>query len=722
MSLTARLSAILAAAALGLSAASLADAQSRIRTMPGYERWAEMSPQIPRTVKSGAINALWAADSQSFEYVLEGKRWRFDLASLSRTEIEPRVTSILTPAPGAAPPAVAAATGPLLARGRGRDADVLSPDGKTRAISRDHNIFLVASDTGAEQQITADGGTAARIRHGVGSYLYLEEFSVSQPVWWSPDGKKLAWMRYDETQVGDYFLQLDQTKTLSTVLTAAYPHPGTPNPVADLMVFDLASGVTTRMDVREGSAFTDEVVGHYVWAAEWTKDSTTLLVRRADRLQKHYDLAACLVATSRCRTVVRESRPGSWAQGAAPRFLEDGKRFLWISERNDFRNLYLYDLTGTQLSRITRGDFDVVDVVRIDEKAGWIWYTARSGDNHMLVQLHRVRLDGAGDRRLTDPSLSHRIDLSPDGRHFVDVAQAHDKAPASSLRDMDGKLLGEIALSDISQFMALGFRPAELFTFTSADGQSELHGQLQFPSDFDPAKTYPMLLYVYGGPASSGLSETFANPTPLAEYGFLIVRLDARTNSGRGRKMLDATYKQLGIAEMDDFAAGLRSLWRRPYVDPGRVGIYGTSYGGTVAATVLLRHPDVVQAAVANSPVTDYRLYDSAYSERHLGLPGADPDAYDRAAVLSYAHQLRGDLLIYYGTSDDNVHPKNALQLIKALQAAGKSFEVQVGPDKGHTGLDQTRMMEFFIQHLVLGRTASLRRSGPATGPNADPG
>ncbi len=196
----------------------------------------------------------------------------------------------------------------------------------------------------------------------------------------------------------------------------------------------------------------------------------------------------------------------------------------------------------------------------------------------------------------------------------------------------------------------------------------------------------------------------------MAEYGFLLLKLDARTNTGMGRRVMDASYKQLGVVEMDDFAAGIRSLWSRPYVDPHRVGVYGTSYGGTVAATVLLRHPDVVQAAVSNSPVTDYRLYDTAYSERYLGLPEDDGEAYSRAAVLSYANQLRGDLLIYYGTSDDNVHNKNALQFIKALQAAGKSFEVQVGPDKGHTGLDQTRMMEFFIQHLVIEAAATPRR------------
>lgn len=712
------------AAALAVLAPQ-ATAQSRIRTMPGYERWVEMTPQISGAVKSGAITALWSEDSKSFEYSTGPQRWRFDIGTLSPTAIDPRVTPSLTPerkdtSPSAAP---VASGGLMLARGRGKDADVTSPDGKMRAISRGQNIWLVSIDTGAEKQITADGGETARIRHGVGSYVYLEEFSVAQPVWWSPDGKKLAWMRYDETKVEDYFVTLDQTQMFSTVLTEAYPHPGRPNPVADLLIYDVVTGVTTTMDVRGGAPFSDDVVGHYIWAAQWLKDGSEILVRRADRLQKTQDLAACSPFTGKCRSVVKESRPQSWAQATAPRFLEDGKRFIWTSERNDFRNLYLYELSGKQLARITRGAFEVVDVVKVDEKSGWLWYTARSGANHMLVQLHRVRLDGSKDTRLTDPALTHRVDVSPDGAYFVDVAQAHDKAPISVLRDFEGKQVAEIATSDVSKFDALGLKPAELFTFTAADGKTQLHGLLQFPSNFDPAQSYPVLLSVYGGPSSNGLSESFAAPSALAEYGFLMLKLDARTNAGMGRKTTDAAYKQLGIVEMDDFAAGIRSLWTRPYVDRRRVGVFGTSYGGTVAATMLLRHPEVVQAASASSPVTDYRLYDTAYSERHLGLPQTDAEAYDRAAVLTYANKLKGDLLLYYGTSDDNVHPKNTLQLIKALQTAGKSFEVQVGPDKGHTGVDQTRMMEFFIQHLVIDASAPTPPSpGQITGPNPGPG
>jgi dipeptidyl-peptidase 4 len=697
-----------------LAAAPVAAAQSRIQTMPGYETWAKVSPLISGSVKTGAVAAEWAEDSKSFDYTLDGKRWRYDIATLKADAApskeplpETRATPQLT-------------GGVMLARGRGGDANVTSPDGQNRAFSRDYNVWVAPVNGGNEKQISFDGSANARIRNGTGSYVYLEEFSVASPVWWSPDSRKVAWMRYDESLVEDYFLQLEQTKKLSSILAEAYPHPGSNNPIADLLVYDLDTGQTTRMDVREGGPFTNEVVGHYVWSAQWTKDGSEILVRRADRLQKIYDLAACTPTTGACHSVVRETRPQSWASGAGPRLLEDGKRFIWMSERNDYRNFYLYNLQGRQLARLTNHDFDVAEIVLIDEKSGWLWYTARSGDNHMKLQLHRVKLSGSGDKRLTDPAFSHRVDVSPDGKYFIDVSQTHDKAPVSRLVDFNGKFVAPIAASDTSEFDRLGLRRAELFTFTSADRKTQLHGMLQFPSNFDPAKKYPMLVSVYGGPGSTGLSETFAAANPIAEYGFLVLRLDARTNAGKGRKILDTTYKKLGIVEMDDFAAGIRSLWGRPYVDRSRVGIYGTSYGGTTAATVILRYPDVVQAAVSNSPVTDYRLYDTAYSERYLGLPQTDKDAYDRAAVLTYAAQLKGDLLLYYGTSDDNVHPKNSLQFIKALQAAGKSFEVQVGPDRGHTGVDVTRMMEFFIDRLVLeNRTTIAPPTIALTGPRA---
>jgi dipeptidyl-peptidase-4 len=211
-----------------------------------------------------------------------------------------------------------------------------------------------------------------------------------------------------------------------------------------------------------------------------------------------------------------------------------------------------------------------------------------------------------------------------------------------------------------------------------------------------------VLVSVYAGPGTNGARETFTLPNPLTEYGFLVVTLDSRSAGGRGKRFLDEIYLKLSTGEIDDQAAGVRALWDRPYVAQGRAGIFGTSYGGTASLMALLRHPDVFYAASASSAVTDWRNYDSIYTERYMWIPQENPEGYDAGSAMLYADKLQGQLMLYYGTADNNVHPSNTLQLIAALQEAGKSFEVQVGPDRGHTGLNRDRMMEFFIENLIL--------------------
>jgi len=245
-------------------------------------------------------------------------------------------------------------------------------------------------------------------------------------------------------------------------------------------------------------------------------------------------------------------------------------------------------------------------------------------------------------------------------------------------------------------------KKAELFTYTAADGKTELHGLIQFPSTFDPSKTYPALVTVYGAPEfeNNTSRETFVAPSPLTEFGFLLVSVDSRSVPGRGKRTLDAVYQKLGQVDVDDMAEGVKALWRRPYFDRTRVGIFGVSYGGYSALMGLLRHPEVFAAASASSPLSDWRNYDTIYTERYMGLPEDNKGGYDAGSALTYAPGLKGRLLLYYGTADNNVHPSNTLQLIDVLQSAGKSFDVQIGPDLGHSGVNEDRMMEFFIDTL----------------------
>ncbi len=677
---------------------SVLPAQDRLRSMPGYEQAARVSPLIPGAMRSGALQVTWVDSGKALEYTRDGKRWRYAIAGRQSTEV----------------PMPAAPVGRGGGRGNGggpeRGRQFASADasvGGLKAFYRDRNLWVSAADGSGEVPVTTDGSEKDRIKYGTASWVYGEELGQVTAMWWSPNGRQLAFYRFDEKPVPDYYLQLAQTKIQSELDVEAYPKAGVENPIVDLFVYDVATRQSKRVDIRDGKPFTNDVVGHYAYAISWTPDGSELLVHRTNRRQNILELTACGPATGACRVIIREEWPASWVENTPTmRFLKDGKRFIWESERTGWKNYYLYDLAGKLLAPLTSHEFEVAGITRIDEATNTLYYMARDGDNHMKLQLHRVGLDGKNDRRLTDPAFNHTVNLAPDGRHFIDVAQTHDQPPVTRLLDIQGRVVAPMAESDLSRFDSLGLKKAELFTFKAADSTTILHGLLQKPSNFDPSRRYPVLVSVYAGPATNGARETFVNASALAEYGFIVVSLDARSAAGRGKRFLDAIYEKLGITEVDDLAAGVKSLWSRPYIDRTRVGIYGTSYGGYASAMALVRYPDVFAAASAGSAVTDWRHYDTIYTERYMYTPQVNKAAYDAGSVMTYAGNLKGRLMIYYGTADNNVHPNNSMQLIQALQRAGKSFEVQVGPDAGHSGLGTPRMMEFFIENLVLRGTS----------------
>lgn len=669
-------------------------AQDRLKEMPGYAQYTEMASKLGQAMVSGNISPQWAEDGRSFEFSRGGKRWRYDLAARQAVVLEGPDANDRGGFGRRRPGGVA----------RGRQAtEAWTPDSAMKAVYRDRNLFVSKGDGSGEKQLTTDGSESARIKYGTASWVYGEELNQTTAMWWNPDGTKLAFYRFDENPVKDYVLQMDQTKVQGSSMVEAYPKAGTDNPVVDLYVYDVATGKITTIDVRQGRPFTDDVIGHYVYRITWSPDGSELLMNRTNRRQNIMEFTACNPGTGACRVIVREEWPASWTENSPSiTWLDDGKRFIWESERTGFSNYYLYDISGKLLATLTNHPFEVGGIVKVDEKARQLWYYARSGDNYMKMQLHRVGLDGKGDRRLTDPAFNHTVTLSPDRKFITDVAQTHNTPPTTRLLDANGKLLGTIAESDMSTFDSLGLKRVELFTFMAADGVTPLHGLLHKPHNFDPAKRYPVLFSVYAGPATNGARETFASPNPLTEYGFLVVTLDARSAAGKGKRALDAIYQKLGQVEVDDLAAASRYLAQRPYVDGDRVGIFGTSYGGYTSALALLRHPDAFAAASASSAVTSWDHYDTIYTERYMYTPQANAEGYKTGSAMEYAKNLKGRLMIYYGTADDNVHPNNSMQLIKALQAAGKSFEVQVGPDAGHSGINGQRMMEFFIEALVL--------------------
>jgi dipeptidyl-peptidase 4 len=690
--------------------------QDRLREMPGYDQYSKMQPLIGSAIVSGQVNVTWFNDGKAFTYTNGGKAYQFDLATMKLTE----TGDAPAPAAGAGgrrgtppagqgqgqqtqgqPPPPARGRGgmeqaqtempvtpvegcPSASAARGRQVNcVVSPDGKLKAFYRNRNMWVANFDGSGEKAVTTDGSEKDRIKYGTGSWVYGEELSQTTAIWWSSDSKKVGFYRFDESQVKDFYLQMNQTQVQDTMDVEAYPKPGAPNPIADILVHDTTAGKTAKIDVRNGKPFTDDAVGHYVYNVRWSPDGTELLMNRTNRRQQIMEFIACNPSTGTCRVIIREEWPTGWTENRPTmQYLKDNRRFIWESERNGWRNYYLYDLSGKLLATLTNNTtFESDRIVKVDETAGVMLYMARDGDNYMKLQLHRVGLDGKGDVRLTDPKFTHNVGncnqaagggrgggapggpgggggcgISPDNKFIVDVYQTHDQPAATQLLDASGKTLTQLAKSDMTKFDQLGLKKAEMFAYKAADGKTTLYGTIAFPSNFDPAKKYPTLVPVYGGPASGSNvpTEDFARPNATAEYGFLMVSLSSRAAPGMGKATLDSIYLKLGVTEMDDMAEGIKALWNRPYFDKTRVGIYGTSYGGYTAALEILRHPEVFTAASASSPPTSWYNYDSIYTERYMWIPQENKEGYEAGNAMNFAKDLRGRLLLYYGTADNS--------------------------------------------------------------------
>lgn len=677
---------------LFLMSAYTSNAQGKIKNMPGYEQYQKMSSQLYSSVPRISPNITWSADGKTFTYIENNIQHTFDIGKKKVIKSEDYQ----------APPRAPFSRQGRPERGR-QYASTISPDSTLKAFTKDRNMYLSNLDGSEVVAISTDGNEENQIKYGIATWVYGEELNQNTAMWWSPDSKKVAFYRFEEKDAKKYYVLYHQTKIQDSVEVEAYPKVGAKNLPVDLLVYDLETKKTITLDTRDGKPFNDGAIGTYLYDIEWSPNGKELLFHSTNRKQDIMEFKAANPTNGETRVVVREEWFPSFTVNSPEIYkLKDQQHFIWASERNGFKNYYLYNFNGKLVNTITNHDFEVQRIIEVDEANRLLYYMAASGDNHMKMQLHRVKFDGTKDVRLTNPAYNHNVILSPTGKHFIDIAQTHNTPPFMNLVDAKGKVVSELLKTDLTKFKELGFKTVEAFEFTSADGETKLHGMIHFPSDFDPTKKYPLILSNYGGPGVNAFTESFRLPSSLTEFGFLVVNIDGRNVGGRGKKMLDKLYGNLGIVEMDDFAAGIRSLYDRPYFDKTRVGVYGTSYGGTVAAMSILRFPEVYHVAVANSAVTDWRNYDNIYTERFMNLLENNPEGYDASNLMNYADNLEGELMIFYGTNDNNVHPANSLQLIQALQKAEKSFEVQVGPDQGHTALNFNRMMEFFIQHLIL--------------------
>lgn len=697
--------AVIASLMLSITSVSI-NAQDRLKKMPGYDQYQKMASQIPGSVKLGTISPTWKEDGKSFDYMFGGKKFTYDLSKKKAVEAGD-VPAQQGDRQGMRPMGRRGTTsgyGPRPERGRQWTA-ALSPDKKLKAFYQDRNLWISDSAGTNKYAVTTEGNEKERIKFGTASWTYGEELGQTTAMWWSPDSRKIAYYKFNEAGMPDYYLQYHQLRLYDSCEVEPYTKVGAKNPEVDIFIYDVVTKSKVQIDVRDGKPFDDKVTGHYIYDISWTDDGRELIFHRTNRLQNIMELCAADPQTGKVRVIIREEQPQSFTENSPTmQFMKDKKRFIWESERTGFKNYYLYDLSGKLIAALTNHPFEVSGIIKVDEESNTLYYYARSGENHMKVQFHKVGLDGKGDKRLTDPNFTHTVNISPDNKYFIDIAQTHDNPPFTQLVDMKGKVIEVLAKSDMTKFEQLGLKKVELIKFKSADGEWDLYGMLNFPSNFDPSKKYPVLVSVYGGPGTNAASEQFRTPSSLTEYGFIVASFDSRGCAQRGKKIADELYGWMGTVEMEDQAEGVKSLYSRPYIDKERVGIFGTSYGGASSATCLLKFPDVFQAACANSGVYDWRNYDNIYTERTNGTIETNKAGYDKGNPMNYVQNLKGRLMLFYGTSDNNVHPANTMQLIAALQKAGKSFEVQVGPDMGHTALNNARMMEFFIENLVMNK------------------
>ena len=676
---------------------SVLTAQSNVSTdltldqLPGYERFQKINQSrralmgLPRLTRF-----RWSADGSKFSYRVNDETKMFTIANKEIGDAEPFEEY---ERPKQERPKIKSRVGRALQR-----TVETSPNEKWKAVYRDFNVWIEPDGDDAAEPIQVTKGGNARHRYGTCCWVYGEELDQNEAMWWSPDSRYLVYYEVDEKGMRDYVLTTDNTKLYTDTLSVRYPKAGDRNPQVNLWVYDRETGKSKILEIPGPAT-------QYLFNIRFPTKSNMLVVSRTNRQQNVLDVFGIDVSNGNTRKIVTETQE-TWQENApAMRFLDDQERFIWETERNGFRHYELRHINGKRLNPLSEvGDYPCSSILKVDEKTGYVYFTAFSDKNPYNKQLHRVKLDGTEHMRITTSPLNHTtFTISPLDNVVVAGREQLDTPPEMVVYDAsNGKELAVLMSADTRRSEQLGLRKPELFSFTADDGETEIYGTLHFPSNFDPGKKYPLLIDVYGGPGSRGLVNRYRPANSFCEFGYLIAKIGNRGTIGRGKAFESATYKNLGIRDLDDQAAGVKHLAKRSYVDGKRVGIYGHSYGGYMSALAVLKYPDVFHVAVAGAPVTDWKNYDSIYTERYMQTPQQNREGYRNGSCMKYAKQLRGRLLLVHGLIDDNVHPSNTWQLIKKLQDEDKRFDLMIYPGFKH-GIGSTYMdirWEYFFRHL----------------------
>ena len=568
-----------------------------------------------------------------------------------------------------------------------------SPDGTKVSFVRGMNLFVVDVASGRETQLTKDGSQT--ILNGYLDWVYEEELygrGNKRGYFWSPDSTRIAFLRTDESPVPKFVLA-DDTVTDQIIENTDYPQAGDPNPLVTLGIANVSGNDLKFVDL---SKYTPE--DFLISRVAWSPDSKNVVFQAQNREQTYLDLNAASIADGKFTTLLTE-KTKAWVEAIDnPVYLEDGS-FIWQSERDGFRHLYLIGKDGKMIRQITKGRWEVGEFYGVDEKNGYVYFNGRGEKDWIGNYVYRIKLDGSGMTNLTPTSGSHDASFNPEMTQFLDYWSDVNTPTQMRLYAADGKLVKVLDENKVPALKDYKLGKTEFLKVKARDG-FEMEAMMIKPPDFDPSKKYPVFAYTYSGPHAPSVSNSWGYSNTmwhqmLAQKGYIIWICDNRTASGKGVESTWNVYKKFGQTETEDLQDGFNYLKSLPYVDGTRLGMWGWSYGGFMTS-YFMTHTDTLKMGIAGGLVGDWALYDSIYTERYMLMPKNNPDGYAKNSVITAAKNLSGNLLIIHGMMDNNVHMQNSVKFIYELQKADKQFQFMPYPTQQHGVSDPLQVKHLY--------------------------
>lgn len=556
-----------------------------------------------------------------------------------------------------------------------------SPDGSKIAYAKENNLYVYDVASKKSTAITTDGKKNAII-NGITDWVYEEEFAFVRAFDWSKDGKKIGYIRFDESQVPEFSMSMFHTDLYPAVQTFKYPKAGEKNSEVSLHIFDVAANTAKKVDLGNYNDF-------YIARLQWTNDNNILSAQVLNRHQDNLDLLFIDGTTAAAKVVLNEKDKAYVDVTDNLTFLKDNS-FIWTSEKDGFNHIYVYDKSGKLKNQVTKGNWEITSYYGFDEKTKTIFY--QSTENGSINRdIYRIDLDGKNKVRLSKKTGTNGATFSPNFQFFINTFSSNLQPTTYTLNEAkSGKEIQVIednkALAD--KLKAYDLPAKEFFVLKTAKG-NELNAWILKPKDFDPSKKYPVFMYQYSGPGSQQVNNDWNNPDDywflsLTQQGYIVACVDGRGTGFKGADFKKVTQKELGKYEVEDQIDAAKVIGAYPYVDASRIGIFGWSYGGFMASNCIFQGNDVFKMAIAVAPVTNWRFYDSVYTERYMQTPQENASGYDQNSPINHVDKLKGKFLLIHGSGDDNVHVQNSMQMMEALIQANKQFDSEIYPDKNH--------------------------------------